>query len=91
MEKLLEIINVDEKPPTHLYQNMNIKRLQRDLINLNSKINDYEIYIGKNYCLVKFKYKDVFCLNNSYLFIINIITLYIYIFFFFFFFFFFFL
>ena len=47
VEKLLEILNVDEKPPTHLYQNMDIKRLQRDLINLNSKISDYETYIGK--------------------------------------------
>jgi hypothetical protein len=49
VEKLLEILNVDEKPPTHLYQNMDIKRLQRDLINLNSKISDYETYIGNEY------------------------------------------
>jgi len=49
MEKLLEILNVDEKPPTHLYQNMNIKRLQRDLINLNTKISNYEAYIGNEY------------------------------------------
>jgi len=49
VEKLLEILNVDEKPPTHLYQKMDIKRLQRDLINLNSKINSYESYIGNEY------------------------------------------
>jgi len=48
MEMLLDLLNVDEKPPTHLYQKMDIKRLQRDLINLNSKINNYETYIGKS-------------------------------------------
>ncbi|ORX85395.1 hypothetical protein BCR32DRAFT_265669 [Anaeromyces robustus] len=49
VEKLLEILNVDEKPPTHLYQKMDIKRLQRDLIHLNSKIDSYETYIGNEY------------------------------------------
>ncbi|OUM65484.1 hypothetical protein PIROE2DRAFT_69087 [Piromyces sp. E2] len=49
MEMLLDLLNVDEKPPTYLYQKMDIKRLQRDLINLNSKINNYETYLGNEY------------------------------------------
>jgi len=49
MEMLLDLLNVDEKPATHLYQKMDIKRLQRDLINLNSKINAYETFIGNEY------------------------------------------
>jgi len=51
MEVLLDLLNVDDKPPTHLYQKMDIKRLQRDLINLNSKIKAYETFIG-NYFMI---------------------------------------
>jgi len=51
MEMLLDLLNVDEKPPTHLYQKMDIKRLQRDLINLNSKIKllKRKIYLFQKY------------------------------------------
>ncbi|ORX54717.1 hypothetical protein BCR36DRAFT_321972 [Piromyces finnis] len=49
MEILIDLLNENEKPPTHLYQKMDIKRLQRDIINLNSNINNYETYIGNEY------------------------------------------